>query len=510
MATALWTKQSGLGSVSGLSEADGDARYLRQSENLGDLNDAAAARTALGALDEGEVDARVTALADRYETGTAFYANPAEGNLFEFNADTAGLTGAVDYDGSSAITTASRGDLFRRTGVLWVKQSEAGTATSGISEADADARYLQESENLADLNDAAAARTNLGLGSAAEADTGTGDGDVPVLDSSGVLPDSVVPDIDASKIGSGELAVDRGGTGAGNAAGARTNLGVLDESEVDARVAALADRYELGTAFYANPVDGNLFEFNAPATGLGDARDYDGTTAITTAARGDVFRFAGTVWVKQSSRADLSGLATTAALGTLAARVAALEGETDAVLDSANFDDTSYEATLGRTVGADVTLDLSSILAAINALIARVAHLETFHPTPQGMHTRYAALRPDGATAADFTEPDFTGASATSSTTTDIETPSSAADMVVGIAVPSSEGILSGVAELDADGNLNPLASMIRAIFAPGTTPGDQVTLDIGGDEHYVYATTSVVFASQLGVIGYRLSQTAP
>ena len=181
----------------------------------------------------------------------------------------------------------------------------------------------------------------------------------------------------------------------------------------------------------------------------------------------------------------------------------------DGVVESATFADATYMVTFDRTVGADVLLDLSAILTAANALAARVTRLEGFHPTPQHGDTRYAALRADGSTAADFTEADFLGAGATSSTTTDIDSPASATDMVVGIAVPSSEGILTEVAELDADGNLNPLASMIRAIFEPSATD-TQITLDINSVEHYIYATTTIVFASQLGIVGYRLTQTSP
>lgn len=125
-------------------------------------------------------------------------------------------------------------------------------------------------------------------------------------------------------------------------------------------------------------------------------------------------------------------------------------------------------------------------------------------PQPHQMR-RYAALRADGSTASDFTAADFLAGE--HSDTQDIDTPASNVDQVVGIAVPMAEGLLTGVAELDANGNVNPLAMMIRANFAPavGATP---VELDIQGVAHYVYATTSVVFAVNLGVIGYRLTQT--
>lgn len=139
----------------------------------------------------------------------------------------------------------------------------------------------------------------------------------------------------------------------------------------------------------------------------------------------------------------------------------------------------------------------------------RISNLEgNVPPTPHGS-ARYAALRPDGAMPDDFTEADFTGAGATSSITQDITTPASNTDMVVGIAVPVSEGPLTAVAELDQNGNINQFAAMIRANFIPSTAD-TQVTLDISGEAHYVYCTNATVRAIFLGVIGYRLTQTSP
>ena len=53
-----------------------------------------------------------------------------------------------------------------------------------------------------------------------------------------------------------------------------------------------------GTAFPASPATNQLFSFNADATGI-DAKDDDGTTDITTASKGDLFKYDGTDWVRQ-------------------------------------------------------------------------------------------------------------------------------------------------------------------------------------------------------------------
>ena len=176
------------------------------------------------------------------------------------------------------------------------------------------------------------------------------------------------------------------------------------------------------------------------------------------------------------------------------------DGVPDGVLDDASFDTTTYEATLERTIGADVALDLSPI-------DTRIAALESATPPTPHTNRRYAALRSAGATAADFTAANFLASDATFSDTQDIDSPASNTDMVMGIAVPMSEGELTGVAELDGNGNLNPLASMIRFLFIPAV--GDTgVTLTISGASHYVYATSSIIYASSLGAVGYRLTQT--
>lgn len=70
-------------------------------------------------------------------------------------------------------------------------------ATDLPTRADADGRYLQQSQNLADLDDVSAARTALGLGTAAVLDEGTGDGDLPTVATVETIVGTLAQPVDA-------------------------------------------------------------------------------------------------------------------------------------------------------------------------------------------------------------------------------------------------------------------------------------------------------------------------
>ena len=140
---------------------------------------------------------------------------------------------------------------------------------------------------------------------------------------------------------------------------------------------------------------------------------------------------------------------------------------------------------------------------ALDALIARVAALEAGGTMPHSL-TRYAFLIAMGNAPGDATRADVVGG--TTSTTAEITTPNSNTAMLVGFAVPISEGPLTGVDEVG-----NPLAQGIRDNWTPGVSD-TQVTLDIsqnGTADHYIYLTAFPIIDSLLPIT-YELTQTAP
>ena len=102
------------GACAGTGQTDGVVSALNYSG--GTLT--ATRTSSLGAL---------TAIIQPYRTGSAFPTVTAADNdlLFEFNASVNPITNAVDFDGSTAVTSAARGDVFKydHSNTHWVKQS---------------------------------------------------------------------------------------------------------------------------------------------------------------------------------------------------------------------------------------------------------------------------------------------------------------------------------------------------------------------------------------------------
>ena len=106
-----------------------------------------------------------------------------------------GAPGSSLGDDGDWYLRTSNGQWYEKVSGAWSSRytDMVGQAGSGITETQGDARYARQSENLSDLDDVATARTNLGLGTAAVVDTGTSSGNVPVLNSSGDLNVSTIP-----------------------------------------------------------------------------------------------------------------------------------------------------------------------------------------------------------------------------------------------------------------------------------------------------------------------------
>ena len=376
-------------------------------------------------------------------TGSAFPASPSDDDVFLFNDAATGLTDTYDFDGTTAITTAARGDTFKYVAstTRWVRQAagfnlsdavpvdvdgtvdRAGTSplasrsdhqheignneilTQNIASNQIENRHMRDDAiSLAEMADnsvgspqyidgsidpehlSTSANWTLSTGGdetalivqATAADsaavlrinTGTA-GDMKAFQAGRAGESLAWASFEGSLGGSGDnpgIALGPGGSDgrdvqlyrggadmwltpdafqAGSLAVASTglaatqaNLGIIE--------------YETGTAFPTDAAENDLFEFNDTATGLTGAVDYDGSTAITTAARGDVFKRVGTNWVKQSASGSGGGT-------TVAANPAGVDA-TATRLSAITIGGTNYNA--ADVVFADPTTGVLRAAAA--------------------------------------------------------------------------------------------------------------------------------------------------
>ena len=238
--TSRYTDQHGSGG--GLSEAQVDARIdalaLRQAQNLADLANVATARANLGVLDEGEVDARAAVrytdteknkLAGIEAGATEDQTAPEIKTSYESNADTNAFTDALLAKLNGIMANADPADGVVDTVTLSLN-GQVLTVTLGRSIG-------------ADLTQTVTLPTGGGGGS----DDGVIDGISMANDGEVTVTRTVGNDITAdfstainTLINNLALRQSNNLADLGNAGTARSNLGVLNQSEVDDRVRALS------------------------------------------------------------------------------------------------------------------------------------------------------------------------------------------------------------------------------------------------------------------------------
>lgn len=128
-----------------------------------------------------------------------------------------------------------------------------------LTQTQADARYLQIANNLADLDSPSDARTNLGLGSAAIQNTGSSDGDV-------LQGDGTITDANAAQI----IEID----GDGKARASGKSFGATKADAIQSGSGDKVPTLDLLPMMLGNLIQTRLDEFNAAYTGNGEAVDF--------------------------------------------------------------------------------------------------------------------------------------------------------------------------------------------------------------------------------------------
>ena len=355
-----------------------------------------------------------------YQTGSAFPGSPSANDLFEFNAAATGLSDAVDYDGSTEITTAARGDVFKYDGTNWVKQSASGTGggtdDQTASEVNTDTTNFDGNlsgtdttvqtalETLDDLNVGGSGNTNLGLANR--------DGDsLDITSSSG---DNVtVPAASTTEAGL---------------------MAAADKTALNGAITGLS--FTAGTRNLATAdVDGTISGVN-----LSILREFKGNdpTGQHTFGFGDYVRISGVFYMSNAQSVTVTDTSTipsnTNFRRIIFADNPAFTGDPTGPTPAQADNDTSL-ATTAYVQGHVATLN-----ALITALTARVAALEG--GTPPQDHTNRAAISTDTTlTTAEYN-------AGTTSTTNTITIPTwMTGTRYVFIGVPQDEADITAISQ---------------------------------------------------------------
>ena len=355
--TSRYTDQHGAGG--GLSEAQVDARIdalaLRQAQNLADLANVATARTNLGVLDESEVDARAAVrytdteknkLAGIEAGATEDQTAPEIKTSYEGNADTNAFTDALLAKLNGIMANADPADGVVDTMSLSLN-GQVLTVTLGRSIG-------------ADITQTVTLPTGGGGGS----DDGVIDGLSMANDGTVTVTRSVGADITAdfstaidALINNLALRQSQNLADVDNAGTARTNLGVLNQSEVDDRVRALSTNVSINDV---------LTQILAGANVTIDR----GTSGQITVASTGQDGVANSLALAVNGQQLTVTIGRTGGLANLTQSVTLPAGGGGGGTDDGVITDISISnsgtVTITRSVGADITANFGT---AINSLI---------------------------------------------------------------------------------------------------------------------------------------------